>query len=52
MQQNENGFLVIRDKMHPNNQVNFTKCSKVIQQSYSYVKLYLDQEGEIASAPL
>lgn len=51
MNQNDYGVLIIHDKIHPNNQVNFTKYSKVIQQPYSYVKLFLDQ-GEIVSVPL
>ena len=44
-------FLVVHDKLHPNNMVTFSKYSKVIEQPLTYVKLYLDQ-GEIVSTPL
>ena len=51
MHHTDQGYLVVHDKLHPNNMVTFSKYSKVIQQPLTYVKLYLDQ-GEIASTPL
>ena len=51
MHQTDKGFLVVHDKLYPNNILTFSKYVKVIQKPLTYVKLYLDQ-GEIVSAPL
>lgn len=49
--QNDYGYLSVYDKIHPNNQVTFSRYSKVIQQPLTNIKLYLNQ-GEIVSVPL
>lgn len=51
MENSEQGFLIVHEKIHPNNLLHFSKYTKAIQQPYVFMKFYIDQ-GEITSVPL